>query len=53
MDEETLVKGIAVVVIGGFIQCQTNCFHLFCEPSLCLAQLQMDLCRAANIFAAC
>ena len=27
-------------------------YHSFSEPNVCLAWLQMDLCRAANIFAA-
>ena len=29
-----------------------NYRHLFSEPNICLAQLQMELCQAANIFAA-
>ena len=27
-------------------------YHSFSGPNVCLAQLQMELCRAANIFAA-
>ena len=29
-----------------------NNYHSFSGPNVCLARLQMELCRAANIFAA-
>ena len=31
---------------------QSRYYHSFSGPSECLARLQMELCRAANIFAA-
>ena len=34
------------------LKCILN-YHSFSGPNVCLARLQMELCRAANIFAAC
>ena len=53
--DRNIVRGNGVMNLSGgntFFDNLNVYYHSFSGPNECLARLQMELCRAANIFAA-